>query len=293
MLYSFFIKVVMLLTGTGLSRFPLVMKLYEFLHQSLLPRERVNLVPVQEHKMYVDIVDMGITPALVSSGIYHKQMTKLIKSTITKGMVCLDVGANIGYFTLILARLIGQEGKVFAFEPEPHNFDLLEKNIAINGYHNITPIQKAVSNKNGKAKLFLNRVSLAGHSLATPRKSERQFVRDTIEIEQQTLDTFFRDYDGKVDFVKIDVEGAELAVVEGMENIISKNKDLVIITEFFPDALRSFGSTPKEFLNTLLQYGFNLYDINDQKESVSLMDVTSILTEYSSGKATNLLAKRR
>ena len=243
--------------------------------------------------MYVDIADMGITPALVSSGIYHKQMTKLIKSLITKGMVCLDIGANIGYFTLTMARLVGEEGGIFAFEPEPHNFDLLVKNIAINGYDNVTAVPKAISNKNGDAKLFLDRISLAGHSLASRRQGERRFGRDAIEVEEQTLDTFFRDYNGKIDFVKIDVEGAELAVVEGMENIVNKNKDLIIITEFFPDALRSFGSTPKEFLNRLLQYGFNLYDINDQKESVRLMDIASILTEYSSGKSTNLLAKRR
>ncbi len=294
MLYSFFVKVVRFLAETrlGLGRFPLVMKLYKFLYQALLPQERIILVPVQEHKMYVDIGDMGdLAPALVSTGIYHKQMTKVVKSIITKGMVCLDIGANIGYFTLIMARLVGG-GKIFAFEPEPYNFDLLVKNITINGYHNITPIQKAISNKNGRAKLFLDRVNPGSHSLARQGQNTHTFGRDIVEVEVQTLDSFFRDYNGKIDFVKMDVEGAELTVLEGMENIINKNKDLVIITEFLPRGLRRSGSAPEQFLNRLLQYGFELYDIDEKKQSLHSIDVASLLEEYPPGKATNLLAKR-
>lgn len=295
MLYSFLVKVVRFLaeTGLGLGRFSLVMKLYKFLYQALLPQERVILVPVQEQKMYVDIGDMGdLTPALVSTGIYHKQMTEVVKSIITRGMVCLDIGAMIGYFTLIMARLVGEEGKIFAFEPEPHNFDLLVRNIAVNGFGNVTAVPKAISNKNEKAKLFLDRVNLGSHSLVRPGQNTHTLGRDIIEVEAQTLESFFRDYNGKIDFVKMDVEGAELAVLEGMENIINKNKDLVIITEFLPHALRRSGSPPEEFLNRLLQYGFKLYDINEKKQSLHPVDVVSLLKKYPPGEFTNLLAKR-
>lgn len=295
MLYSFLVKVVRFLaeTGLGLGRFPLVMKLYKFLYQALLPQERVILVPVQEQKMYVDIGDMGdLAPALVSTGIYHKQMTEVVKSIITRGMVCLDIGAMIGYFTLIMARLVGEEGKIFAFEPEPHNFDLLVRNIAVNGFGNVTAVPKAISNKNEKAKLFLDRVNLGSHSLVRPGQNTHTLGRDIIEVETQTLESFFRDYNGKIDFVKMDVEGAELAVLEGMENIINKNKDLVIITEFLPHALRRSGSPPEEFLNRLLQYGFKLYDINEKKQSLHPVDVVSLLKKYPPGEFTNLLAKR-
>ena len=293
MLYSFFVKVVRFLadTGLGLGRLRLVMKLYQFLYQALLPKERVILIPVQEHKMYVDIGDTGLaTQALISKGVFFKQMTKVVKSIIIKGMVCLDIGANIGYFTLIMARLVGEEGKVFAFEPEPHNFDLLAKNIAINGYGNVTAVPKAISNKDGKAELFLDRTSFGAHSLV--RQDTRNIRQDVTEVEVQTLDSLFKDYDGRIDFIKMHVEGAELTVLEGMEDIINKNKDLIIITRFVPSVLTRFGSPPEEYLNRLIQYGFKLYDIDEKKEYVYPTDVASILKQYPVGKDTNLLAKR-
>lgn len=294
MLYSIFIKIVMFLSSRrlGLRRFPLVTRLYKFLYQSLLPQKRVILVPVHQHKMYVDIGDMGgMTSILVSGGIYEKQTTWVFRSMVNKGMVCLDIGANIGYFTLIAARLVGEEGKVFAFEPEPHNFDLLVRNITLNGYDNVIPVQKAISNKNGRTKLFLNTFEGGGHTLARARHNDK-FFEGIIEVEVQTLDSFFSDYNGKIDFIKVDVEGAELAVLEGMGNIIKKNKDLIIITEFCPQHLSQFGSPPEEYLNRLIQHGFKLYDINEEKESVYLTDVASLLKEYRHRKGTNLLAKR-
>ena len=295
MLYSIFVKVVRFLadTGLGLTRFPPVMRLYKFLYQVLLPQERIILVPVQEHKMYVDIGDMGdLTPALVSSGIYDQQMTEVIKSIITRGMVCLDIGAMIGYFTLIMARLVGEEGKIFAFEPEPHNFDLLVKNIAMNGYDNITAAPKAISNKNEKTELFLDRINLGSHSLVTPGENTHTLGKDIIKVEAQTLDSLFRDYDGKIDFVKIDAGGAETAVLEGMENVINKNKDLMIITQFQPGPLVTFGSSPEEFLNKLLHHGFNLYNIDEKKQSLHPTDAATLRKEYLPGKTTNLLAKQ-
>jgi len=243
--------------------------------------------------MYVDIGDMGdLTPALVSSGIYDQQMTEVIKSIITPGMVCLDIGAMIGYFTLIMARLVGEEGKIFAFEPEPHNFDLLVKNIAINGYDNTTAVPKAVSNKNEKTELFLDRINLGSHSLVTPGANTHTLGKDIITVETQTLDSLFRDYDGKIDFVKIDAGGAETAVLEGMKTIINKNKDLMIITQFQPGPLSTFGSSPEEFQNRLLQYGFKLYDIDEKKHSLHPVDAATLRKEYPPGKTTNLLAKQ-
>ena len=70
-------------------------------------------------------------------------MTALVKRIVRNGDIVVDIGAHIGYYTLIFARLVGPKGKVFAFEPEPNNFNLLIKNIKINGYKNIIPVQKA------------------------------------------------------------------------------------------------------------------------------------------------------
>lgn len=193
MFYSIFTKIVWFLIRRrpGLSRFTLLKQLYKFLYRSLLPQKSITLVPVHEHKMYVDIGDMGgVISTLLSRGIYEKQTTKVFRSIVGRGMVCLDIGANVGYFTLIAAKLVGEKGKVFAFEPEPHNFDLLVKNIALNGYDNVTPVQKAISNKNGKAKLFLNTFDGGGHTLARAAQNDK-FFEGSIEVEVQTLGSFF------------------------------------------------------------------------------------------------------
>ena len=79
-----------------------------------------------------------------------------MREILKPGMVVLDIGANIGYHTLISSKLVGNTGKIYSFEPEPHNFKLLLKNIEINEFKNIIPINKALSNNIGSTKLFLD-----------------------------------------------------------------------------------------------------------------------------------------
>jgi len=117
----------------------------------------------------------------------------LIKKYIQRGAVVLDAGAKIGYFTLIFARLVGDEGKVFAFEPAPENFALLKKNVEINGYQNVVIEQKAISNKTGKARLYLYEDHKGKHRIFDPGEGQ-QFI----EIETIRLDDYFEqiDYEG-------------------------------------------------------------------------------------------------
>ena len=141
--------------GTGLGRFRLLFRLYTLLYQRLAPKG-IILLEVQGHRMYVDGQDVGVAPILVVKGVYEEGVTRVFKNEIKPGAVVLDIGANIGYHTLTAARLVGQDGKVFAFEPEPSNFDLLVRNVKINGYSKVIPVQKARSSKRGRARLFLH-----------------------------------------------------------------------------------------------------------------------------------------
>ena len=284
MLYSIFTRIVWSLAGTGLSKVPLVMRLYGLLYRILLPKEHIMRIQVQGHQMYIDLRDQGdVRRYLVSKGVYHPQMTKVFRDTITEGMTIVDIGANIGYFTLIAAELVGKKGKVFAFEPEPHNFDLLVRNIALSGYDNIIPIQKAISDRNGKAKLFVDRISFGSHSLMGAGKG---FAQGVIEVETQTLDDYFKDYADGIGLIKIDVEGAEAVALRGMHNTICNSDGLVIITEFLPDILAECGSSPKQFLRDIIQYGFKLYSIDEAKQSLYPVDATF----SPNGTSPNLLA---
>lgn len=289
MLFSLFRKVVKSLTGKGLYRLPLARRLVSFLYRWLAPKG-IILIKVREHKMYVDSRDITISRILLTVGSWERGTTRLFEDIIQKGMVVLDVGANIGYFTLIAAKLVGEEGKVFAFEPEPYNFDLLVRNLKLNGYHNVTPAQKAISDKNGRATLFLDRTQWDQHSLS--RRNVTNFSGNSIEVDVQTLDDFLKDFGHRVDFAKIDVQGAELAVIQGMRHIIESNKNLKLVVEFNPEGLRRFGSSPEEFLNRLTGYGFKLYQIGESRERMVPVDIASFIKRYQQRPGANLLATR-
>jgi FkbM family methyltransferase len=257
--------------GRGLSKIPLIVLIYGFFYRYLKPTG-IILLDVQGSKMYVDSRDVGVTPFLLEWGVYEKYETELFKRLVKKGMVVVDVGANIGYYTLLAAHLVGDEGKVFAFEPDPNNYYLLCKNIEINGYRNVIPVRKAIFSKSREMKLFLDKSNLGGHSLSEANVNKGA----SITVEVTSLDDYFKNTDYKIDVIKMDVQGLEMEVLEGMTNIISQNDNLQIITEFWPGGLRNAGSSPVSFLNKLVEYGFTLYQIGQSVENVSVSNLSRL-----------------
>lgn len=251
--------------GTGLSKLPPVALINGFFYQHLKPTGIVMII-AQGSKMYVDSRDTGVAPFLLEWGIYEKYETELFKKLVKKGMIVVDIGANIGYYTLLAAHLVGDEGKVFAFEPDPYNYSLLCRNIEVNGYRNVIPVQKAVFNKSGKMKLFLDKNNLGGHSLSEANVDKG--VSTTVETT--SLDEYFENTNHKIDVVKMDVQGSEMEVLNGMTNTINQNEKLEIITEFWPFGLRNAGSSPTDFLRKLAEYGFVLYQIGQYVEPINV-----------------------
>ena len=139
-------------------------KIYPFkiIKHFIISLLRSNFAEIQGHKMFLDSKD---SLGLSINKIYEPFETDFVQKEIKRGDVVLDIGANIGYYTLILAKCVGKEGKVFAFEPEPNNFSLLKKNIQINGYKNVVLVQKAVSNKNEKLMMYLNKDNIGCHTI--------------------------------------------------------------------------------------------------------------------------------
>jgi FkbM family methyltransferase len=104
---------------------------------------------------------------IAERGGWDFEETKFLKKIIKKGDTVIDVGANIGYYTLLFSKLVGKEGKIYAYEPLPENFKLLKKNIFINKYKNIVLINRALSNKEKNAKLYIDQDDLGACSLHT------------------------------------------------------------------------------------------------------------------------------
>lgn len=136
-LLSVYKEGVKILSGHRIRNFYPVKVINSFIISHL----KSNFAEVQGHKMFLDSKD---SLRLSIHGIYEPLETELAKKEVKKGNVVLDIGANIGYYTLIFAKLVGEDGKVFAFEPDPTNFALLKKNVEMNGYKNVMFVQKAV-----------------------------------------------------------------------------------------------------------------------------------------------------
>jgi len=140
---------------------------------------------------------------------------------------------------LIFAKLVGKSGVVFAFEPDPNNFALLKKNVKINNYHNVILVNKAVSNKTVKGKLYISEKSMGDHVIFNSQNGCK-----SIEIEITKLGDFFKNYNGRIDFIKMDIQGAEGGLVERMSSLLKKNKNMIILIEYYPYGLKKFGVEP-------------------------------------------------
>jgi FkbM family methyltransferase len=237
--------------------------------------------------MYLDAKD---SLDLFINKIYEPYETKLISNIISPGDVVLDIGANIGYYTVIFAKLVGQNGKVFAFEPEPTNFSLLQKNVSINGCSNVTVEQKAVSNRNERKKLYLNKENAGMHTIYKSQYADL----DPVEIETISLDTYFNNYTGKIDFIKMDIEGSEYTALEGMKTILQRQNSIKLLVAFFPSAIREYGYEPEQYFDLLSSYGFRIYFINSQTKDLELVNPGDLqhLINRGSKYELNLLCKK-
>lgn len=223
---------------------------------------RPNIVYVKGNKMYID-PKRNPAIALYDIGGYENAETKLFESHINEGDVVIDLGANIGYYTLIATKLVGVNGIVYAFEPDPTNFSFLKKSVEINNYKNVICEQKAVSNENGKIKLFLHKFQTGAYTIVGEGKNY-------IEVEMVKLDEYFKDKNNRVDIIKMDIEGAERLALEGMQKILSVNKNIKIFSEIIPKQLEKTGISAKDYLYMLTNACFSIYEIVEEKGRLPL-----------------------
>ena len=226
--------------------------------------------------MYLDSSD---SLRLSTNGVFEPYTTEVIKQNISNGDLVMDIGANIGYFTLIMAKGIRENGKVFSFEPEPKNFELLKKNVEINNYSNVILEKKAIGNKTGIAKLYLadrkNNIFYSGmHRIF--RSDLVSQISNPVSINIIKLDDYLQDlkFIKKIRLIKIDVEGAEFDVLKGMSKILDENKGIKIVMEFSSENLEDYGSNPSDVMDFLINKGFKLSIINEVEKRME--EVTGI-----------------
>ncbi len=183
---------------------------------------------------------------------------KFLRHHLEAGQTFFDIGANGGIFTVIAAQCVGDNGRVFAFEPGEYEYTLLQENVRLNNFDNVVVVKKAVSDLDG-TRCFAVARDGAFSSLAQTTHPDQQ-IESWLEIETISLDTFVKEQGIKsVDFIKIDVEGAEKLVFDGASNLLKSNPNVCILFEAYELNTRGFSYTVPSFLESLQKNGFHIF----------------------------------
>jgi FkbM family methyltransferase len=237
------------------------------------------------YTLAISASDSSIAYNLLTRGSYEPYESSLFLDAVAGGHDVIDVGAHVGYYALMAATAIRQTGRVWAFEPHPANFALLQDNVARNKLANVSAMNAAASGDPGRANLFVaHDGNTGGHSLAAkPGQST------SIEVPLVRVDDVVPS-GTRVSVVKIDAEGWEVDVLRGMRRVLTGNHPL-LFTEFFPDAIARAGHDPREFLAELEAHGYGTAVIDSVHEKVVQMGAEQIMAACPTG-ALNLLCSR-
>ena len=211
-----------------------------------------------KYKIYVDTRDIGITPHLVMDGFWETWLTQCISRIIKPGDICIDIGANYGYYSLLMSTLTGKDGRTIAVEPNPYVFGLLSATASVHSSCiDVTGFTTLVVPDN-----------FYGDASIVERKDKPRLARSRVDVKTQTLDELAVQLElPRIDLVKMDVEGAEPRVFDGMNEIISKNPGLRILVEYSPYLY----DDAKGFSEFLFQY-FEVSRIKDVDNIITLSE---------------------
>jgi len=196
----------------------------------------------------------------VSHYIFHEYeplTRRVFLESLGPGMVVIDVGAHIGFYTVIAAKAVGESGIIHAVEPCSQTLEFLKANVTLNQLMNVHVHPFAAGRESGP-RLFNITGSSDSHGFYSHPNTKT--VR-TIEVEQVRLDNLIQ---GRVDAIKIDVEGAEIEVLDGMKDILFANRDISLLAEWFPAGMRSAGYDPLQLPECLRSLGYRQIRVIDE-----------------------------
>ncbi len=204
------------------------------------------------YKIFVDTQDIYISSHLMLDGFWEIWITEAMVELIKPGMVVADIGANLGYFTLLMSDLVGPAGRVHAFEPNPQMVERLNKSLVVNGFNTRAEVHEVLlGRENGEVMSFHVPELAPGGAYMLPI-TDGDLGSDAIVLATQRLDS--REDWQRIEFMKIDVEGAEESIWAGAEQMLKQSALKIVVLEFVPSRY----ADPAGFLNQLAEHGFSL-----------------------------------
>jgi FkbM family methyltransferase len=198
-------------------------------------------------------------------GVWEPNLTHWIRRRLRRGEVFIDVGANIGYFTLLASRLVGHSGKVVAIEALPALYAALQHNLKINNAHNVRPVNCAAWDAEEEITIYTQPKNLPGQTTVMPAWARKWHLENTSRVQTAPLSAILRPEEfSAARLIKIDVEGAEWHALVGMKALMASCRDdLEIMIEVNSKMLEAEGKTPQDVLDFFAGYGFHAYRIEN------------------------------
>jgi FkbM family methyltransferase len=251
-----------------------------------LPISRLA-VRVGGHTMSGHTLDRLLALLFWKFSVLEGYERRLVRQFVQPGMCAVDIGANVGLYTLLLAECVGDQGRVWAFEPEPAAFCRLQANVDRNGYgERVTTVGRAVSRFTGGGTLYLSESNQGDHAL----HERHGRARASVPVQMVSLDDFFSPGQ-PVDFLKVDAQGAEALVVQGAERVLLEQPRVRLLLEFSPEGLRMAGSSSAELLALLRGCGLTLEHVDSAHQSLVRIYVDDGDVELCAGSSeTSILA---
>lgn len=206
-------------------------------------------------------------------GAFETAETEFIRQKIKVGDIFLDIGANAGFYTVIVSKIVGSSGHVYAFEPGERELNLLRRNIANNNLSNVTIVERAVSNEKSTVRFAISHDGAMNSLSETNHPS--QVVQEWKMVEATTIDDFIKDFNvTDIDFIKIDVEGAEHLVFEGAKQFLSidKSRFPTILFESSDLTASGFGYSVSDFLQKLDSLGLRICVLDEGSNPVDIIE---------------------
>jgi len=206
-----------------------------------------------------------VSQHLDAGSFYEPDVSLFLTKSVRTADICIDVGANLGFHSMLMAGLVGHTGKVFCFEPDPKNLNDLHANTLLNSYTNrVEVIPKVVKNRQGETEFYIHDLDSGGNALWDPTKwpgSGSAKIPQRIKTEATTLDkeVFCRDLRTPIRVLKIDTEGAEHTVLQGAETLLKAGLIEYIVCELHEFGLSQMGSSQDELRRYVLKFGYETF----------------------------------
>jgi len=276
--------------GKGLGKYRIVNWTFQHVASKVISKA-MKTTEINGYKMNVRLGGGrpigGVILLLLFAHEYEPTTIEVFKKYVKGGSTVIDIGANIGYFTLLAAQCVGVKGKVIAIEPELMNVQDLKDNVLLNGFHNVEIENAAVSNKMGMAQLNVSAGESGEHSLVIPKSRKYQKVQPVKLITVDSLKA------SNISLIKIDVEGHEYEVIEGVRETLEKQSPPMII-EIWPEGLQTSNHTVCEFGALLSSMGYTDVQIIDEYKKEVRTETWAEIEEHAikHGFSTNVLCQR-